>query len=244
MTMSESTNATWSRVDAGLRPIMQDSIRLISEVLGPSLLSVTFFGEVVTGGFDRRVHAARSVLALRNVELPVLRRLAEQGQRFGKAGMTAPIAVTPKYIQDSLDTFPLEWLEIQQQGVTVLGEDPFSSLCFESGHVRLQCERELKRILMGLRQALLAATGKERVVAVIERDASENLMRTLRGMLWLKGRREHLPAALVVDEVETVVGGKLAGLRGAMDQTARHDWNEFDRLYADVETLMGKADAL
>jgi hypothetical protein len=97
---------------------------------------------------------------------------------------------------------------------------------------------------MGLRQALLAATGKERVVAVIERDASENLMRTLRGMLWLKGRREHLPAALVVDEVETVVGGKLAGLRGAMDQTARHDWNEFDRLYADVETLMGKADAL
>ena len=97
---------------------------------------------------------------------------------------------------------------------------------------------------MGLRQSLLAATGKERVVSIIERDAAENLMRTMRGMLWLQGRREHLPAALVVDEVEKLVGGKLAGLREAMDQTARHDWNEFDRLYADVELLMGKADAL
>ena len=242
--MDKSQDAIWLRVEAGLRLGMQESIRLISEVLGPSLLSVTFFGEAVTGGFDRRMHAARSVLVVKAVELPALRRLAEHGPRLGKAGMTAPIVVTPKYVQDSLDTFPLEWIEIQQQGVTVLGDDHFSSLSFEAAHVRLQCEAELKRILMGLRQALLAASGKERGVSLIEHAAAENLMRTLRGVLWLKGRHEHLPAALVVDEVEKFVGGKLAGLRGALDQTARHDWNEFDRLYADVELLMGKADAL
>lgn len=242
--MSEKTSAGWERVDSTLRPTLQEKIKLLSDVLGPPLLSVTLFGEAVTGGFDRRLHSVRSVLVLNAVELAALRRLAEHGPRLGKAGMTAPIVVTLKYIQDSLDTFPLEWLEIQQQGVTVLGDDSFSGLSFEPAHVRLQCEGELKRILMGLRQALLAASGKERGVSIIERGAAEQLMRTLRGMLWLKGRREHLPSALVVDEVEKVVGGKLAGLRGAMDQTARHDWNEFDRLYADVELLMGKADAL
>ena len=216
----------------------------MSEVLGPSLISVTLYGEVVTGGFDRRLHAVRSVLVLQAVELPVLRRLAGYGPRLGKSGMTAPIVVTPKYIQDSLDTFPLEWLEIQQQGVAVMGPDHFSSLSFEAAHVRLQCERELKRILVGLRQSLLAATGKESVVSLIERDASEGLMRTLRGMLWLQGRREHQPAEIVAQEVEKLVGEKLEGIRAALERSARHDWNEFDCLYADVETLMGKADAL
>ncbi len=242
--MSQWSNAGWERVDAALRPVLQEKIRLISELLGPSLLSITLFGEVVTGGFDRRLHSVRSVLVLQSVELPLLRRLAENGPRLAKAGMTAPIAVTTKYIQESLDTFPLEWLEIQQQGVTVAGPDEFSSLVLESENIRLQCEREIKRLLMGLRQALLSAAGKVNAVGLIERDATDNLMRTLRGMLWLHGRHEHLSAGVVVQEVEKILSLKLNGVRSALDRSACHDWNEFDRFYANVEVLMGKADAL
>jgi hypothetical protein len=242
MISTQETN--WSRVDAGFRPILQDSLRLVSEVLGPSLLSITLFGEAVTGGFDRRFHSVRSILVLQSVELPLLRKLAENGPRLAKAGMTAPIAVTTKYIHDSLDTFPLEWLEIQQQGVTVAGPDEFSSLVLESENIRLQCEREIKRLLMGLRQALLSAAGKVSAVGLIERDATDNLMRTLRGMLWLHGRHEHLAAEIVIQEVEKILGVKLDGVRSALNRAACHDWNEFDRFYADVEILMGKADAL
>lgn len=238
------TQESWARVDAAMRPRLQESIRLIQEALGPTLQSVTLFGEVVTGGFDRSVHSVRSVLVLESVELPLLRRLAANGPRLAKAGLTAPIAITTRYIHDSLDTFPLEWLEIQQQGVTVIGPDPFSGLVLESENVRLQCEREVRRLLMGLRQALLAATGRESVVALIERDAADNLMRTLRGMIWLHGRREHLAAEVVVQEVEKVLGVKLDGILSALNRSARHDWNEFDRFYSDVELLMGKADAL
>ena len=97
---------------------------------------------------------------------------------------------------------------------------------------------------MGLRQALLSSAGKVNAVNLIERDALDNLLRTLRGMLWLHNRHEHLPADVAVQEVEKILNVQLSGVRSALDRSARHDWNEFDRFYADVEVLMGKADAL
>lgn len=242
--MNKTQDSGWSRVFAGLRLALQGNVQLMSGVLGPSLRSATLFGEAVTSGILHGHDAVRSVLVVEGVELSSLRSLAQHGPRLAKSGMTAPIVVTSKYVHESLDTFPLEWLEIQQQGVTVLGNDPFSGLVFEPTHVRLQCERELKRVLMGLRQGLLAATGKERAVSFLERDAVDTLIRTLRGVLWLKGRREHLSAAVVMEEIERFTGGRLEGLRAAMNPQSQHDWSEFDRLYADVEMLMGKADAL
>ena len=107
--------------------------------------------------------------------------------------------------------------------------------------MRLQCERELKRIVMGLRQALLASAGKQSAVPLIEADAVDSLLRTMRGLLWLQGTREHLPAARVVEDMEKSIGVRLDGLRGAQDGRRTHDWNEFDRLYGEVERLMEKA---
>jgi hypothetical protein len=242
--MIEPKTDVWTRVDASLRSGLQEKIRLACDVLGDSLVSTTVYGEAVTGGFERKRHAVRSVLVLQSADLAVLRRLAPYGPRLGKAGMTAPWVVTRQYIHESLDTFPLEWLEIQQQGVTVVGPDHFAGLVLESENVRLQCERDIKQILMGLRRAVLAASGSQRAVADIESAALENLMRVLRGMLWLRGRREHLGSDVVIQEVEKVLGVLLAGVRAAMNPTAAHDWNEFDRLYGDVEILAGKADAM
>ncbi len=237
-------NSGWDRVDEALRGAIQENVQIIQETLGSSLVSVILYGEAVTGGFDRRRHAVRSVAVVQKVELPMLRRLAEQGLRLGRGHMCAPLVVTLPYVQESLDTFPLEWLEIQQQGVAVVGTDLFAGLVLEPGDVRLQCEREVKQIFMGLRQALLAVTGKERAVAHIESVASDNLMRVLRGVLWLRGRREHLAAGAVLQEIEKLLGVKFEGIRAAMDHSARHDWKEFDQLYADVEILMGKANAM
>lgn len=242
--MIEPKTDVWTRVDASLRGRLQNNLGLVCSVLGESLVSVTLYGEAITGGFDRKRHAVRSVLVLQSSDLAVLRRLAPYGPKLGKGGMSAPWVVTPQYIQESLDTFPLEWLEIQQQGVAVVGPDQFSGLVLGSENIRLQCERDLKQILMGLRRAVLAASGSQRAVAVVEAAAAENLLRILRGMLWLRGRREHLETDAVMGEIEKLLGVRLAGIRAAVNPNAEHDWKEFDRLYCDVEILVGKADAM
>ncbi len=227
----------WGRVAQPMHKPLREYAELIRELAAASAKGLTLFGAIVAGSFDASRQTARSVLVLDSVDLSILRRLAEHGGKLGKASIAAPLIMTPEYVKTSLDTFPLEFLEIKQQHVTIFGDDYFEELSLTDAHVRLQCERELKAVLIGLRQGLLAAAGREKFIGAMEMDAGEGLMRTLRGMLWLKGQKESKRAADVIVEVEKIADRKLPGISIALDPTARHGWAEFENLYHDVEAL-------
>ncbi|MHC4063474.1 MAG: hypothetical protein ACYSUI_03085 [Planctomycetota bacterium] len=231
------------RITESLRLPIRQYAGLVRDIAGPNAGALTLFGPVVAGVFDPKRHAVKSVLVLKAVDLPILRRLAEHGAKLGKARISAPLIMTPEYIKASLDTFPLELLEIQQQHLNLFGEDHFGDLTFDEAHIRLQCERELKVVLIGLRQGLLAATGKEKFLGGLEMNLGEALMRTLRGLLLLKGQRQAKPAVAVIAEVEKITERKLLGVRQALDASATHGWSEFESLYRDVEALGELADA-
>lgn len=218
-------------------------VDLLQYVGGDRITGLTLFGAITTADFDPKRLSARSVAVMDRVDLPVLQQLAENGAKLGGLSIAAPLVMTPDYITSSLDTFPLEFLEIQQQHAVVFGADHFSELTFKEPDVRLQCERDLKVILIGLRQGLLAAAGRENFLESLETDMALALLRTLRGLLWLRGRRELLPVADVLTEIEAMSGRTLTGVRCAMDATAHHGWAEFEALYRDVEVLGGIADA-
>lgn len=244
MTNSIEIGAGWGRVDAKLREGLQQAVQTIVKVLGAKLTSVTFFGEVVTGGLDTRTRSVQSVLVLETVAPATLRALAAHGPQLAKSKLMAPVVATQTFIDSSLDTFPLEWLEVQQQGTTVIGPDCFAHLVFDPASMRHQCEREFKILLIGLRNALLATTGREKAVPLIEQEAVDRLMRTLRGFLWLNYKREFVPPSQAIVEIERQIGARLDGIRSAIDPQARHDWIEFDRFYGEVALLAEKADAL
>lgn len=225
------------RVIAPMRDRVGSYARLIQELFGESGKGLTVFGSVLIDGFNVDRDTVRSVLVVDRIELSLLRRLADRGVQLGKTGMAAPLIMTPDHIRTSLDTFPLELMEIQQRHATLFGQDHFSELTFDNAHVRLQCERELKRTLITLRQGLLASAGRERFVRVMEKVAADDLARTLRGLLWLRGRKNFKAATEVVTEIEALTTRKLPGLRTAVNSPFSSGWAEFDRLYQDVEAL-------
>ena len=226
-----------------LRQPIREYCELLQSLGGANAKSLTLFGAVAAGVFDAARHTVHSVLVVDWVDLDMLRRLSEHGAKLGKHRIAAPLIMTPVYIENSLDTFPLELIEIQQNHITVFGEDPFSGLTFQEADVRLQCEREFKTILIGLRQGLLAAAGRDKVLESVELDAAEGLIRTLRGMLWLEGQKNGKPAEDVVAEIEKLAERKLDGVRSVLDAAGPHGWNEFQLLYRDVAALAEKADA-
>ncbi len=220
---------------------MRESVRTFSSLLQDlnkdTAKSLTMFGLVLGDSFHSVRDVARSVLIVEQVDLSVLRKLALEGTRLGKMSMAAPLIMTPDYIKRSLDTFPLELLEIHLHHATVFGEDYFDDLVFEDGDIRLQCERELKTMLIGLRQGLLAAAGREKFVKALQLDVGQAISRTLRGLAWLKGDRKDCPIDKVVESVEKHFDHKLPGIKTAMNLTGEHGWREFETLYADVESL-------
>ena len=115
---------------------MQVPIRRYAERLrelgGTNVLSLLVFGSIAAGTFDPGHHTARSVLVLQMVDLEMLRQLAKEGAKLGKASIAAPLIMTPEYIEASVDVFPLEFLEIQQCHFCVFGPDHFDGLSFNT----------------------------------------------------------------------------------------------------------------
>lgn len=210
---------------------------LVMHIFGKSGTSLTVYGLAVTPQFNRDADPIRTVLVLDEIKLTDLRRLAEHGPKLGAQQVIAPLIMTPSYIAESLDTFPLELIDIQQRHRTIIGVDHFADLSFADADVRLQCERELKVLAIQMRQGLLAAGGRERSLADIEIGAGETLLRTLRGMLWIKGQRDALPDEDVISRVESIVDRKLTGARYAINVLGDHGYDQFSALYDDVGHL-------
>lgn len=232
-----------SKIAESVRNAVREFAQSVPTWIGAHAKAMSVFGGALSRGFDPRRQSVHSVLVMDRVDLHALRRLAVQGPNFGREGIAAPLIMTPEYIQGSRDTFSLELIEIQQNHVTLFGEDHFSALTFDPQHVRLQCERELKIALLTMRQSLLADAGAGNGLVGVQTEVAENLIRTLRGLLWLKGRREALPAPEVVAAVEQVTNSDLLGLRSALRVEAAHGPEGFDALYGDVEVLKRIVDA-
>ena len=211
--------------------------RTLKGLAGDSARSLTLFGPIAAGTFNPRSHTARSVFVVGAVDLDVLHQLAKQGLRLGKARIAAPLIMTPEYIQASMDTFPLEFLEIAQHRICVFGEDHFRELSLQAADIRHECERELKTIQLGMRQALLATAGRDKALTTVEVDVGERLLRSLRGLLWLHGDTEPRAAVDAVAAVEGGIHRSLTGIRSAVDDRSSHGWEEFKTLYADVDAL-------
>lgn len=235
--------AALERLPAGFRDAARRYADHFRELADDRLRALAFYGPVTMPGFDEGRDPAWNIAILEPADLDLLRQLARDGRRFAKKGIAAPVIMTPEYIRDSLDTFPLELIEIQQHHVTLVGRAPFGELRFEAEHVRLQCERELKMLLVCMRQGLLAAAGHERALAQLEVVAAQTLIRTLRGMLWLKDRTDLNGSDEILSAIEQLVDRELSAVRAVGNPATGKGWDHFVALYEDLEYLRRKADA-
>lgn len=225
-----------SRIVPAMRDPIDRFVAIIEET-GGGQHSLIVFGAALTGSFDPRNESVRSALVMDRIDLDFIRRLSDRGSELGRMSIAAPLIMTPDYIRDSLDTFPLEYLEISQLYEVVIGSDLFANLTFQPADVRLQCERELKSILIGLRQGLLASAGRDYAISALEVEAAANLLRTLRGICWLKEIRDYKPALDVLTDVESIINRKMPGVRACLDESAEHGWNQFENLYNNVAAM-------
>jgi len=218
---------------------------VLSEIAADNLLSVSAFGAWLVDDPLYAREPAGSVLVLRSLDLSLLDRLARHGARLGQLKLQAPLIMTPEYVHASCDTFPLELLEIQQLHEPLLGEDHFAACRFEPRDLRLQCERELKRELIQLRQGLLAAAGKRRALDEVCRASARRTMRILRGLLRLGGQAKAPErSAALVTAARKSSGVRLDELHEVVTGAEHIGFEGFERFYREIESLAACADRL
>ncbi|MBW2166476.1 MAG: hypothetical protein JRG74_10410, partial [Deltaproteobacteria bacterium] len=127
--------------------------------------SIHIVGSALTEDFNLKTSDINSILVLKTFDLKFLEDFAPLGKKFGKKQISSPLIMTPEYVLNSLDVFPIEFLTIKILHKTIFGEDVFNDLKIKKSDLRHQCERELKVKLIGIRQGYLSSSGGKKLIA-------------------------------------------------------------------------------
>jgi hypothetical protein len=238
-----------------LAPGIRDSVKVFAEklleLLTDNLLSITVVGSSLTDDFIPGKSDINSVVVLEKQTPPSLRAIASMAKEMRRRKISAPLLMTPQYIERSRDVFGIEFLNFQLAHRTIFGSDPFERLDFAKSDLRLQCERELKATLIRLRQGYIAAAANTKLVRDILTSAAGSLMPLLQAMLWLKDIDRPREAASVFAEAAEVFSinvDSLAAVRKWRYVKTRPDENEitaaFESIYSAVDRLAVIVDAL
>jgi hypothetical protein len=250
--MAQKTNVTNSytlpeTVDAALK-LFKDKL---ASGLGDNLQSITVVGSSLTDDFVPSQSDINTVLVLDKQTQASLNIIASLAKPMSKKKLSAPLLMTASYIERSRDVFGVELLDFQLIHKTILGDDPFASLSFDKKDVRLQCERELKAMLIRLRQGYIAAAANKKLVRDILISTSKSLTPLLRAMLWLKDAERPILTnrtlkkaaqefSCNMDSVITVRGWRHEKVKPSQDRMQ----NTFEQNYSTVDKLAAIIDAL
>jgi hypothetical protein len=177
-----------------IRPFIEEILRGHSS----NIHSYHLVGSAVIPDYNEKLSDINSVVVLHNMDLKFIRFLAPLGQKYGKKKIAAPLVMTPGYMKGSLDAFPIEFLDFKLIHKTIHGSDIFNDIEIAGTHLRLQCEREVKTKLIGLRQGYISSLGKkERLSGILARSFTSS-MALLRAIILLLGKEPPILRAEVV----------------------------------------------
>jgi hypothetical protein len=168
--------------------------------------SITITGSAVTEDFMPGQSDVNSVFVLRKMDLKFLELLANLGKKYRKKRIAAPLIMTPEYIMKSLDVFPLEFLNIKLLHKTILGEDLFGNLAINHSNLRLQCERELKVRLIGLRQGYISCLGNSKMLMDMFIQSFSGYIPLFKGIILLLGKEPPVTNPDVLTVLEEISG--------------------------------------
>lgn len=170
------------------------------------LHSITITGSALTDDFDSETSDVNSVFVFHAMDLEFLEFLAPLGKTYGKKGIASPLIMTPEYILKSLDVFPMEFLNIRLLHDTIFGEDLFKNLAIDRSDLRLQCERELKVRLIGLRQGYLSSSGNAKILTDLFVNTIAGYIPLFRGIILLLGKEPPLKNQDVLTVLSEISG--------------------------------------
>ncbi len=107
--------------------------------------------------------------------------------RWNGRRVAIPLFMTKSMILQSLDCYPVEFLNMQLHYVPVYGEDVLRGLAFDRSNLRLQLERELKGKLLHLRTGFLETQGKDKALARLIAVSLTAFLSLFTALLYLKG---------------------------------------------------------
>lgn len=154
-------------------------------VFGDDLVSVILYGSAASAEYVPGKSDLNFLIVLSEEGIDRLNLAHALVAKWRKKKVSTPLFLTKAYIESSLDTFPIEFLNMQRNSVPILGDDVLKGLAFQKQFIRMQCERELKGKLLLLRERYVETGGKARILKQLLSASLPTFIFVFKALLYL-----------------------------------------------------------
>ena len=176
-----------SKIPKDPKEIFDEIINDYKALFGEDLVSIILYGSAASGDYIPGRSDINFMIVLSENRTGALEEAFDTVAKWRKRGVAVPLFVTEDYIHTSLDVFPIEYLNFQQNHMPIFGKDILKDLVFDEKLLRLQCEREMKGKLLLLRTAFLDSEGKGKRLEGIMGQSLTAFFAIFNALLYLKG---------------------------------------------------------
>lgn len=168
--------------------IFQEFTQDYQAIFRDDLKSIILYGSGARGEYIPKKSDINFLIVLTEAAMDRLRETFPLIRKWRKRRVNIPLFLTEEYITSSLDSFPVEFLNLREGHIPVFGRDVLEELSFNKDNIRLQCERELKGKLLLLREAYLDSEGKASGLGQVFSASLIAFLSLFRALLFLRDR--------------------------------------------------------
>ncbi len=144
-----------SKIPKNPAEIFQEITDDYKNVFGDELKSIILYGSAAKGDYLYKKSDINFLIILTEQGINDIKKCLPLIPKWQKRNVSTPLFLTQNYIYSSLDTFPIEFLDINTSYQVIYGEDIIKTIEIEEEDLRYQCERELRGKLLHLREGFL-----------------------------------------------------------------------------------------
>jgi hypothetical protein len=198
-------------------------------IFGKDFLALILYGSGAAGDYIPGKSDINFLIILTEEGVDHLDKALDTVVRWRKRKVATPLFMTEEDILSSLDSYPVEFLNIKANHILVYGEDILSRISFKAYPLRLQCERELKGKIFHLRSGFLETEGQTKRIRELIKVSLTAFISLFKALLFLKGidipqgRRDIIQAVARVYVVDPAVFLTCVDIKEKIDRIAASD---------------------
>jgi len=185
--------------------VLMPYLEKLSGIYSHDIISIFVYGSVAGPNYDPRYSDINVAVVMRDASARMLSSAARLVRWGLRRKITAPLFIEPHYIKLSLDTFPIEFMNMKDSRIVLYGDDLLADVTVKREDLRKECEYQLKGKILTIRQAYLEQALRSKDLERLIKDATRSLLAVFKGMLRIKGI-ESLPREN--EEIITRIGSE------------------------------------
>jgi hypothetical protein len=221
------------------------------KIFGKDLVSLILYGSAANGHYVKGKSDINLLVVLTSAGMDKLADVLDTVQTWKKSSVAVPLVMTKEFIENSLDCYPIEFLNMKNSHILIYGENVLAPLKFKPEDLRLQIERELKGKLILLRNGYLEAGGSARQIKQLISRSLTAFTSIFNALLYLKQesaprhRRDTIKEIARLFAVDAGVFLNCADIKEGVDKLSGKEVEEvFKKYLQEVEKICNMVDAL